>query len=214
MKNLSPSLTALWLCLVTSSSLAQTSKGTFLLGGSLGFSSGHTTTVSNFSGSRKEKQSTISLDPNVSYFVIDRLNLGVVTPFLYRWYKPDVSDQKTTYTSYSIGPLIRYYFPLGTHWAIFPEASYSYGWTVTKGNSYSYVSGSYGPRTFRGNARNLQGGLGLVYFLNPNIGVEGKFRYQSMRDTYNRSDLGLDHADNHAFDFTIGLQVYLFRSTQ
>ncbi|AYB29482.1 outer membrane beta-barrel protein [Chryseolinea soli] len=213
MKNLFTSLAVLWLCLAVSSSFAQTSKGAFLLGGSLGFSSGHTNTTYNYPAiSRKEKQSAIGVDPNVSYFVIDHLSVGVVTPFMYRWYKTEGVDQKTTYTSYSVGPLIRYYFHLGNQWAIFPEASYSYGWTVTKG--YSYLSGDIVPVTYRGNTRNLQGGLGLVYFLNPNIGVEGKFRYQSMRDTYNRTDVGLDHTDNNAFDFTIGLQVYLFRNTQ
>jgi hypothetical protein len=213
MKNLFTSLAALWLCLGVSSSFAQTSKGTFLLGGSLGFSSGHTSTAYNYSASsRKDKQSTISIDPNVSYFVIDHLSVGVVTPFMYTRYKPEGVDQKSTYSSYSVGPLIRYYFPLGSHWAIFPEASYSYGWTVTKG--YADVSGDVVSVTYRGNARNLQGGLGLVYFLNPNIGVEGKLRYQSMRDTYHRTDVGLDHIDNNAFDFTIGLQVYLFRNSQ
>jgi hypothetical protein len=213
MKNLFTSLAALWLCLAVSSSFAQTSKGTFLLGGALGFSRGHTSAAYNYSAtSSKEKQSTIGIDPNVSYFVIDHLSVGLVTPLTYMWYKPDGADQKTTYTSYSVGPLIRYYFPLGSHWAIFPEASYSYGWTVTKG--YYYVSGDKVQVTYRGNTRNLQGGLGLVYFLNPNIGVEGKFRYQSMRDTYNRTDVGLDHVDNNSFDFTIGMQVYLFRNTQ
>ncbi|HEY5751487.1 MAG TPA: outer membrane beta-barrel protein [Chryseolinea sp.] len=211
MKNLTTSLAALWLCLAVSSSMAQTSKGTILLGGALGFSSGHTSSLYQ-TNSVKEKQSSIVIMPNVSYFVIDHLSLGVVTPLLYTQSKRDGSAQKDTYSSYSIGPLIRYYFPLGTHWAIFPEASYSYGWTVTKGDSY--VNGNNVPVTYRGNARNLQGGVGLVYFLNPNIGVEGKFRYQSIRDTYNRSDVGLDHTDNNAFDFTIGLQVYLFRNTQ
>ncbi|AYB29480.1 outer membrane beta-barrel protein [Chryseolinea soli] len=211
MKNLFPSLTALWLCLAVSSSMAQTSKGTFLLGGSLGFSSGHSTSTYDYlSTPSKQKQSTISLAPNVSYFVIDRLSIGIVTPLSYTQYKREDIDQKTTYRSYSIGPLIRYYFPLGSHWAIFPEASYSYGWMETMGH-YS-INGDVFRQTFRGNARNLQGGLGLTYFLNPNIGLEGKFRYQSMRDTYNHA--GLDHVDNNSFDFTIGVQVYLFRNTQ
>lgn len=213
MKVRSISLIALCLCLLSPAVHAQITKGNFLLGGSLGFSSGHTSSLYDYSSTPyKVKQSSVSLSPNVSYFVIDHLSLGVVTPLLHTSYKPEGNEKKTTYTTYSIGPLIRYYFPLGSHWAIFPEASYSYGWAVTKGSSYS--SGGYVPKTYHGDTRNLQGGLGLVYFLNHNIGVEGKFRYQALRNTYERDDLLLDHIDNDSFDFTIGLQVYLLRNTQ
>ena len=216
------SLTLLSLCLaVSSKSHAQTNKGSFLLGGSLGLSKStdkitfHEINEGDFSFDVKSM--SFAVRPNISYFVIDGLALGLITPFSYSSAKMD--EQKISGITYSIGPVARYYFLLGSQWAIFPEVSYSYGWNQKNGRNDNIMSygGVLVEGIRKGNTKDFQGGVGLVYFLHPNIGLEGKFYYQSTRTTYDFVDpdgINTTRFDQSSLNFSVGLQVYWKRKAE
>ncbi|HEY5751484.1 MAG TPA: outer membrane beta-barrel protein [Chryseolinea sp.] len=210
------SLAALCLCLLGPAVHAQTKKGSFLLGGSLGFSSDKDKSkFSNSTYNYESKSTTFSIRPSISYFVIDQLSVGIVTPFSYT--KTKVDDQQATTTTYSIGPVVRYYFPLGDQWAVFPEVAYSYGWMWSKSPYFIPTTGNIEDLQVNGTTRIFQGGVGLVYFLNPSIGIEGKVYYQSSQDSYDRGErIGIIQTGNDltSFNFSVGLQIYFARNTK
>ena len=202
-------------CFMNIASYGQTSKGSFLLGGSMGFSSNTNTTYATNSASSEDKSFSITAQPSISYFIIDRLAVGLITPYSYSRtkYEPVQDlDVKLTIKTYSVGPTLRYYFPLGNQWAIFPEVSYSYGWIWGSTPYFSafvptptvtYVKSTEKTRIFLG-------GVGLVYFLNQSIGVEGRAYYQNQRSTYD-GDLGIRSSDEPYFNFSLGVQIYFAR---
>lgn len=216
MKVRSISRVALCLCLLGPAVHAQTTKGTFLLGGSLSFQSGKS--KYNYSSSTfnsESKSTSFSIRPSISYFVIDQLAVGLVMPYSYTKIKSD--GVQSTGTTYTIGPVVRYYFPLGDQWAVFPEVAYSYGWLWTKTPNFVPATGDYETLKLNGHTSIFQGGVGLVYFLNPSIGVEGKIYYQNRTDSEERggrTGVVPTGIDNSSFNFSVGLQVYFARSTK
>jgi len=210
------SLAALCLCLLGPAVHAQTTKGSFLLGGSLGFSSSKDKYIYSSSSLNAESKSTsFSIRPSISYFVIDQLAVGVITPYSYTKIKAD--ELQSTTTTYSIGPIVRYYFALADEWAIFPEVAYSYGWSWSKSPYYIPTTGDIENLQVNGTTNILQGGVGLVYFLNPSIGIEGKVFYQTRKDSYDRGERTgaiLTDNDQSSVNFNIGLQVYFARNTK
>jgi outer membrane protein W len=212
----------LYSCFMTIPSFGQTSKGSFLLGGSMGFTTNTNTSYGMLyginGGPYETKFFSITAQPSVSYFIIDRLAVGLITPYSYSRTKSKNSldiEMKSTTKTYSVGPTVRYYFPLGSQWAIFPEVSYSYGWTwnkvpdLTLGNPdpvWTY-------RKWTDKTRSFQGGVGLVYFLNQSVGVEGKAFYRTQHTTYdNRLDPnGTTSSDEPYFNFSLGVQIYFSR---
>ncbi|SHH32076.1 hypothetical protein SAMN04488109_3688 [Chryseolinea serpens] len=203
------------LCVAALSGYGQTEKGTVLLGGSLTFShSDNTTTFANGGTTfpTDSKQVNIRLSPSISYFVIKRLAVGVITPYTYT--RITANDQHATGHTYAVGPIARYYFLLGNHWAIFPEASYTYGWMknpllLTDSNNQTFKS--------NGNTHEFQGGIGGVYFLNKSIGLEGKFYYDASHSDYSARQVSFlenGSTDITSLNFSAGVQIYLGRSAQ
>ncbi|HEY5751488.1 MAG TPA: outer membrane beta-barrel protein [Chryseolinea sp.] len=188
-------------CLMTIASHGQTDKGSFLLGGSIGFTHNSTTTYGTSGASIDSKSFMIDVQPSVSYFIIDRLAVGLTTPYSYSKIKSKSYQTELTATTktYSVGPLVRYYFPLGSEWAIFPEVSYNYGWAWNDG--------------LTDKSRTFQGGVGLVYFLNQSVGVEGKAFYQNQHTTYdeNSNAYRATSSDEPDFNFSVGVQIYFAR---
>jgi hypothetical protein len=191
----------LYFCFMACVSFGQTDKGSFLLGGSIGFAHNNTTTYITNAGSTETKSFTINAQPSVSYFIIDRLAVGLITPYSYSKKNDKYAGSKWTSTdkSYSVGPVVRYYFPLGGEWAIFPEASYSFGWTWNN--------------DLTDKTRVFQGGVGLVYFLNQSVGVEGRAFYRNEHTNYEEV-AGVYRAkssDEPTFNFGLGVQIYFAR---
>lgn len=97
---------------------AQTTKGTWLLGGGAGFSSTSTGDV---------KESSVALSPNLGYFVMDNLSVGGSA--MVSSVKPDGGDATTTF---AIGPSVRYYFTsLGAKTKLFANGSFGMGSSKT-----------------------------------------------------------------------------------
>jgi len=220
-------LTGVFFCFLVIAGYGQTEKGTFLLGSTLKFSSSKTknnmSSVSNttYATSTYEyKQISVSIDPSASYFVADRLAVGLITPYSYTRTKRGDTNEHAN--AYSIGPVIRYYFLLGNRWAIFPEASYSYGWTWSRGPHVDFIGfPNTAPTTHyyttTETTRTFHGGIGGVYFLNKNVGLEGKVFYQSVRNSFDYEhevDPAVVRSKLPAVSLSFGVQVYFSRKVQ
>jgi hypothetical protein len=220
-------LIGMFLCSFVLVSYGQTEKGTLLLGSSLKFSSSKTkdkttsATATTYSTTTYEyKQISFHIAPDISYFIVDRLAVGLITPYSYTQTKRGDTNETSNY--FGIGAVVRYYFPLGSRWAIFPEASYSYGWDWTHGPYVDLTN-------FPGNAptthyytttettRTFHGGIGGVYFLNKSVGLEGEVYYQSIRNSYDyEHEVGPALVDSKlpAVSVSFGVQVYFSRKVQ
>ncbi len=138
---------------VTTTTYAQTSKGTWLLGGGGSFSS---------SKNGDFKWTQFSLSPDVGYFIMDNLGIGAAVSF--SSYKEDGEDASSTV---SFGPFVRYYFlPLGPKAKLFANGSFGFGsQKFTDSESFTTWSLAAGP----------------AIFLNPSVALEFTVGYNSVK---------------------------------
>ena len=184
---------------------SQLSKGSFLVGGTL--SANATTTRKGQPGEATDYVFNVS--PDVSYFVMDKLAVGVITPLNYTYDKYGYNDYPTKATTYSIGPAVRYYFSFGS-WAIFPIASYTHGWRKTKYDNSDYDDFAY---TLKGKKDTFTGGVGVAYFLTRSVSLEGVLSYaHSSVSSVNPAFPSAKSKETETqFNLSVGVQVYLFK---
>lgn len=160
---------------------AQTSQGTWLVGGSAGFTNAQSNSKSGVS------VLTLSVNPIVGYFIKD--NLAVGTGFTYE----SISRQ---YIKIGIGPIIRYYFiQIGENANILSQVG--------------LYSGSFNPKY--GDKRTLYEvslDLGFSYFLNENVALESVISYINTNAT-NYTDLSTTQARENRIGINIGFQISL-----
>jgi hypothetical protein len=184
--------------LVISSVFAQTEKGTWMLGGSAGWSRS-----SSDYGDGTSKTSSLTFNPDVSYFIVDNVALGLLLPLSFSRNKfAGDSDYDAEYrnTGYGLGPNIRAYFPLNEKWALLAQAGYTFGWQKTK--MIYEVAGNEEETENNDTWKAVNVGGGITYFINKSIGVEGILGYQGYK--YGDSD----YSKNDNVSFTVGLQIY------
>jgi hypothetical protein len=167
-------------------SKAQLTKGNWMLGGNLSF----TSTKYNSANYTPPTYTNVTLDinPNVAYFIANNFNVGIKSSFnkLIR-----VSDG-LSYTSFHSGPSCRYYF-LNDENRINFLAELSYRVGLDKGNAWQSSTNTYA------------GGLGCVAFFNSSVGIEFMVNYIS--DKFN------DYAGrNNTIQLALGLQVHLIKN--
>src|SRR5882672_3636170 len=105
MKTKSMLFTIVLSAMVIQHGYSQTNKGSFLVGFTLSAKPPET--------NRYE----FTVSPDVSYFVVDRLAVGLVAPVNYiHEDRPDRAYVRRI-TTFAIGPVVRYYFSFGS-WAI------------------------------------------------------------------------------------------------
>ena len=188
---------------------AQTQKHDVMIGGNGSFSKRYRHFVHpNNSSPDGTVTNTFNLNPTVSYFIVNNLALGISGNF--RSYKTlDTEDGNNLGDghSYSLGPIIRYYFPFHK-WAIFPEAQL----LKVFGKSHSYIFDDRLTSSTTGSAYKL--GVGGAYFVTPNVGLEGLLSYSS--ESTSRHDnfyIGSPDAKikRSGINLSIGIQFYLSR---
>lgn len=163
-----------------SSSYAQTSKGNVMLGlspvisltgygsdmASLGFSS--IKYKSDEGDSDGDKMTNFGLIPEVGYFVIDDLAVGLDINVSYTSSKSEEGDKSST--SYmAAGPFVRYYFPM-TKVSPFIELNSSFGKHVDK----------YEDEDFKTNITSLGGVVGLAFPLGEKVTFDFAAGYNSL----------------------------------
>jgi hypothetical protein len=184
--------------------LAQLEKGTFMLGGSGGLSTYSDPGVPV----NKPNGFSASLAPNILYFPVHRLAIGVNLPLSYTQYKFQSFDAFNRLTSFGFGPVVRYYFPFG-RWAIFPEASYTFSREFRQYPISDPNTGSYSVFHYTSKAHTWQAGIGTAYFLTPNIGLEARLFYKKSLTHYENGKSKLAN-----FNLNIGFQIYLHKQAK
>jgi outer membrane protein len=142
---------------------AQTvSAGTWMLGGEAGFASTKVKDVD-------DSYNTIYLNPNVGYFIMDNLGVGLRLGF------QNNSFGDASSTGFGIGAMARYYVFQG----LFPQVGFMY-------NSFKVKDG---PDAATDTDINL--GLGYSFFLNNSVALEPQLYYNINSEEANGNTLGL-----------------------
>jgi hypothetical protein len=179
-------LIAAFLLVSSNAIFAQVNQGQWLAGGSAGF---------NHSSQGDTKQTTITVSPDLGYFVINQLAVGLRPEFGYTKTKTKVGSvsQSGSVTAFWIAPFVRYYFmPSGEKVNVFADGSYGFGSSKVKGGSS--VSGNY-----------YQIKAGPAIFLTPSAALEFALYYRSYGgDAYEANG----DRDNN-FGLSIGFQIHL-----
>jgi hypothetical protein len=187
-------------------SYAQLQKGNILLGGVIGLTNSETEyefLVGTVPGG-KVKAFNFTFSPNVSVFIAKRFSLGVELPVSYE--NSHNSYAKSWSTTYLIGPVVRYYFPF-SKWALFPQLNYALGGLTSKGPRFSPSTGDLEDTKISGMSTKLKAGVGLTYFINPNIAIEGLLFYQRETHAYD-NDKAMDMSQS-SLNFNFGVQAYI-----
>ncbi len=185
---------------------AQTNKGSFLIGGDASYTSSKNTVMGN-----ETKQTQISINPTVGYFIIDNLVLGASLPLSFSQSRSSGFQSDSKSSSITLGPLARYYVPIGKY-SIFTEVKYTLGLIKVEGPTFDPISGSVIFLTNKGKDKILSFGLGTTYFINESIGIEVGAYYIKQNVEYENSEMFII-PDFESEDFTlrVGFQFYLAR---
>jgi opacity protein-like surface antigen len=175
--------TAVLMVLVTAG-FSQTEKGTWLLGGNIGYSStkqsetGYSSTVSIF-----------TLNPKIGFFPVNNFAVILNTDY--------ISASSTGYSAHSleIGPALRYYFPGSESVRLFVGTGIGFGSdNDTHSTTYQFEAGP-------------------SFFLTRAVALEMNINYQSTSTKYNSGDSQLpNNYTLSQFGVGFGFIVYLGRN--
>ncbi|MCU0391871.1 MAG: porin family protein [Thermoflexibacter sp.] len=177
-------------CLVfwTHQVCGQTNKGDFLLGGNLGFSY---LEISN----QKTTNTHIFFSPRVGYFPINNWAVGLNLPL-----SSTKSGDVVRSSMVGFGVFSRYYF-LPNQFKLFVQAEYGRGQLKTKLPTTETTQITY----------YWDMGVGMAYFLSPNIGIEGILQYQQRNVPIVQVTNTISYEKANQVNFNIGLQIYFQR---
>ena len=174
-----------------SASYAQTEKGNWFAGSDLGLSYTSETTTPKYDGTKGNKttESTFKITPNVNYFVIDNLAVGLGLE--YSTTKKESSDEN----KFAIAPNATYFFPLSANLAPFVGAKVGYAMASAGSSDASKYNGL----VFGGKA-------GIAYFVNQGAAITGYVGY----DSYSLKNKANSKAETQRGILGVGVGVALF----
>jgi len=199
-----------------------TSKGNFLIGGTLGFSTANSsveqvTNGSSFDG-EGSRSTQFNIAPNIGYFVTNNFAVGLGLDYtLNKIEEPvDFSDPDTDFLESSdsdllFGPFARYYAPIGGNKFFFVEATFGFG------SSQDEFQTAGGQQTTSTNVFALGVGPGFSIVSNDAIGIEAlvKYNYARANSEIEIGELSSELTTmTNQFDFSVGLQFYFSRLRQ
>lgn len=149
-----------------SASYAQTEKGNWFAGSDLGLSYTSKTEKNTDDGREisNTTKSTLKFTPNINYFVIDNLAVGLGLEYENSKTK-GVSDSENTF---AIAPNATYFFPLSANLAPFVGAKVGYA-MKSEGSSDAN----------KGNGLVFGGKAGIAYFVNQGAAITGYVGYDA-----------------------------------
>ena len=166
--------------LISLTAFSQTTKGNFLVGGK-GYLYKYTS--KNAIGIDVQSGTQISLQPNIGYFFINNLAVGLNSSLVYSKTK----GNSTSNTGYGLGPFIRYYFlKYDKNINFLLEVNYNY----LKEFKNPDFGNSYGIKT------------GPVIYFNSSVGLEFLL-------IYNHNYYSSDSFTTNDFQLGIGFQIHL-----
>lgn len=220
------------ICFALSFAVAgQTKKGDKLYGvgiGSISYTSSdskttysNTPTVYNSDGT----SFSISLNPNIAWFVQDNLAIGGGVSISFYSSKSESSntasttttESKSTQPSFYIGPLARYYFGGSPKGMPFAQVNFQYGIYGGKSESKLSTGSSSETKTKPKGDWNAGASFGYEHFISPYIGFYGSigFNYGSSKTEYQyrpSTGTGYDYTSDYSrfyIPVNVGLQVHI-----
>ncbi len=189
-----------FLLLITNTTFGQLTKGHWLVGGSGSFYLSKRDYISyvNSSTNGFSKELHLTISPNIGYFLIDKLAVGL-RPF-FSWGKgesfpndPTVSGGESDSKRYGIGPFGRYYFlDKDKPFNILADINYQIGiWDVGDKGKLSNFSFLAGP---------------VIYF-NTSVGMEFLLGYSSQSEELKN----FSKNSSKGFSVNIGFQIHLIK---
>ena len=178
---------------------AQTEKGNWLAGGSLGFTSS-TQKVSYETGSTTT--TVFQLTPNVGHFIANNLAAGINLNVSSTHFSTsgDLGENSSTATYLTAGPFVRYYFNTSPNVKLFLHGDASWG-------SEKYSNGS-DPGQPSIPISIYDGKAGAAFFLSRNVALELTAGYQSMVEKDNSMGFTTNYRTG-SFVAGFGFQIYL-----
>lgn len=168
---------------------------------------------------------SISINPNVAWFVNDNLAIGGGVSISFYSSKSNssntssttTSESKSTQPSFYIGPFARYYFGGSTKGMPFVQANFQYGIYGGKSTSTTSSGGSSETKTKPKGDWNGGGTFGYEHFCNQSIGLYASigFNYGSSKTMYEyrpSTSSGYDYTSEYSrfyIPVNVGLQVHL-----
>jgi hypothetical protein len=188
---------------------AQTNQGRLILGLSSDiFSLGYSTSKisSDTDGTEQASKSfNVNLSPNMGYFIIDNLAIGLGLGVGFMAYNNETGDFNSSSISISLsaGPFIRYYFPFSKVLP-FCELSGSYGW------SNMNISGTNLDDT-RYNIGSLHygGGIGLAVPIGERVMADVSLGYHLLLTKFSQEDENNDTTKTGTLGLNIGFVILL-----
>lgn len=172
------------------------SKGTFMVGGTAGFSSQSRNDIDVFS---------MGFNPVLGYYIIDNLALGIIPSLNYSKTKVDVNlinseenllvlkTLKYKTTTYLIEPFARYSAKNG----LFVQLQGGFGKAIYKNDG----------KKDKINTRRIMPSVGYSYFVTPNVVLEGSVYYCFTKEEPDVAQI--KDAKNKEFGMRFGFQIYL-----
>ncbi|MDO1445775.1 hypothetical protein Q0590_05910 [Rhodocytophaga aerolata] len=178
------------LLVFSSTTWAQTEKGSKLLGGSANF---------NF-----EKNYSFGISPQMGYFITTNFALGTGVSISYSKFNNDDTvgnSYRSNTTVAGFSPFIRYYFGKATSTRLFTQGAVVFQrlWQNTR------INGSE-PQINVDNFSTYRAGVGVVHFITQQIGLEALVAYSS-------SKYSVENRTGRVV-LNVGLQIYLPASQQ
>lgn len=218
-------------CFSLLSAFSQVEKGTKLVGVGLGSISytnsdsrttySNTPTIYNSDGN----SFSISINPNVAWFVADNLAVGAGVSVSFYSSKSNssntgsttTSESKSTQPSFYIGPLARYYFGGSSKGMPFAQVNFQYGIYGGKSESKTSTGASSETKTKPKGDWNAGATFGYEHFLNQNIGLFASvgFNYGKSKTSYEyrpSTGTGYDYTSEYSrfyIPVNVGLQVHI-----
>lgn len=158
------------------------SKGSYTLGGNVGFSS------TSMDGS-SESQSYFYFNPSCGYFFIDNFYTGLSLSYTH------TSLGNATNNALGIGPSIRYYFSAEK---LNPFLGLSYTYNKTTNGNYDYTNTNF----------MLSGGAD--YFVNSYFAIEGSINYSFINYKYPQGYYINNEAKGTIFNLGFGVKYFIF----
>lgn len=181
--------------IIAQQSSAQFNKGRILAGGTVRFDSDKSKDKTGSTTVDDYKATSVTLAPNVGYFIIDKLAVGGRLSLSSTTLKDaGNSGVKSSSSGFTISPFVRYYLDPG----IFFQGQVGFGTSKNKITSPPVTTET----TYATSVWEV--GAGYAYFLNDNVAVEPFVGYSSRTNKDgNNKDI------YNSLFLNVGLQVYL-----
>lgn len=174
--------------------IAQTEKNNWLVGGSIGYTS---SSQKESGAPQSDKTAQFQIAPDLGYFIINNLALGIDIDFTSIRSEAGIPDQSYTSRSFTAGPFARYYISTGKRAKIFIHGNAEWG-------SYKLLSGTiFNPGT---SLTLYECKAGPVFFLNTHAALELAVGLQYMKSNYSVGSMV-----SNTINIGLGFQIHLGR---